>query len=97
MAKNKQKSKKQTNVFRVTNKHGKKNQAKPVTSNLKHITSGKTEKVESLNKIFTEVQMDVRSLSKSTATKPKQASQVVHKAQKEPANVDNATQMFSQL
>ncbi|XP_010866908.1 ribosomal biogenesis factor isoform X2 [Esox lucius] len=97
MAKNKQKGKKQTNVFRVTNKQAKKNKAKPVTSTLKHITAGKKEKTESLNKIFTEVQRDVNSLSKCTAPKPKQPTQVVCKAPKEPADVDNAAQMFSQL
>ncbi|KAL1006956.1 hypothetical protein UPYG_G00079650, partial [Umbra pygmaea] len=98
MAKNKQKGKKQTNVFRVVNKQTKqKNKAKPVTSTLKHITAVKKQKVENLNKMFTEVQRDVKSVSKCTAPKPKKPTQVVHKAHKEPANVDNATQMFSQL
>ncbi|XP_008293500.1 uncharacterized protein rbis [Stegastes partitus] len=98
MAKNKQKGKKQKNVFQVANKHLKtKNKAKPVTSALKHITAGKKEKVESLNQIFTEVQRDVTSISKSVAPEPKKQTQVVREPPKESVNVDNAAQLFSQL
>lgn len=40
MGKNKQKGKKQKNVFQVANKHLKpKNKAKPVTTTLKHVRS----------------------------------------------------------
>uniref|UniRef100_A0A3Q0QWJ8 Ribosomal biogenesis factor n=1 Tax=Amphilophus citrinellus TaxID=61819 RepID=A0A3Q0QWJ8_AMPCI len=88
MGKNKQKGKKQKNVFQVANKHLKsKNKAKPVTTTLKHqINVVKKEKVESLNQIFTEVQRDVKSISK-----------VIREPPKESVNVDNAAQLFSQL
>lgn len=110
MGKNKQKGKKQKNVFQVANKHLKsKNKAKAVTTTLKHVRSlspavlpiryvfypacsvcctcssiiphsqingGKKEKVESLNQIFTEVQRDVKSVSKSVAPEPKKQTQV---------------------
>ncbi|KAM9332272.1 ribosomal biogenesis factor isoform 1-T2 [Pholidichthys leucotaenia] len=98
MAKNKQKGKKQKNVFQVAHKHVKnKNKAKPVTTTLKHINVVKKEKVENLNEIFTHVQRDVRSISKSVAPKPKTHTQVVKEAPLEPVNVDNAAQLFSQL
>ncbi|XP_047424839.1 ribosomal biogenesis factor [Mugil cephalus] len=98
MAKNKQKGKKQKNVFQVANKHLKsKNKAKAVTTTLKHINGGKKEKVESLNQIFTEVQRDVKSISKSVAPEPKKQTQVVREPPKESVNVDNAAQLFSQL
>ncbi|KAM3593448.1 uncharacterized protein V6R79_013085 [Siganus canaliculatus] len=81
MAKNKQKGKKQANVFQVANKHMKsKNKAKPVTSTLKHINAVKNEKVENLNQIFTEVQRDVTSISKSVAPEPKKQTQPVNPA-----------------
>ncbi|XP_069015806.1 ribosomal biogenesis factor-like isoform X2 [Embiotoca jacksoni] len=98
MAKNKQKGKKQKNVFQVANKHLKnKNKAKPVTTTLKHINAVKNEKVESLNQIFTEVQRDVTSVSKSVAPEPKKRTQVVREPPKESVNVDNAAQLFSHL
>ncbi|XP_035765542.1 ribosomal biogenesis factor [Neolamprologus brichardi] len=97
MAKNKQKGKKQKNVFQVANKHLKnKTKAKPVTT-LKHINTVKKEKVESLNQIFTEVQRDVKSLSKSVAPEAKKQIQVVREPPKESVNIDNAAQLFSQL
>ncbi|KAL6097625.1 ribosomal biogenesis factor [Pungitius pungitius] len=97
MGKNKQKGKKQKNVFHVANKHLKnKNKAKPVTTTLKHINAVKNEKVENLNQVFTEVQMDVRSISKSVAPEPmKQAT--VREPPKESVNVDGAARLFSQL
>ncbi|XP_028288342.1 uncharacterized protein C8orf59 homolog isoform X2 [Parambassis ranga] len=98
MGKNKQKGKKQQNVFQVANKHLKsKNKAKPVTTTLKHINAVKKEKVESLNQIFTQVQRDVTTVSKPVAPKPKKQTQVVRAPPKEPVNMDNAAQLFSQL
>ncbi|XP_046879578.1 ribosomal biogenesis factor [Hypomesus transpacificus] len=98
MAKNKQKGKKTKNVFQVANKQTKhKNKAKPVTTTLKHINAVKNEKVESLNQIFTEVQRDVKSVSKCTAKVPTKPTQVVRKAPRESVNVDGAVQLFSQL
>ncbi|MEQ2202726.1 hypothetical protein XENOCAPTIV_013688, partial [Xenoophorus captivus] len=98
MAKNKQKGKKQKNVFQVANRHLKmKNKAKPVTTALKNINAVKNEKVENLNQIFTEVQRDVKSISKAVAPPTKKQTQVPKEPPKEPVNVDIAAQLFSQL
>lgn len=98
MGKNKQKGKKQQNVFQVANKHVRiKNKAKPVKTTLKHINAVKNEKVENLNQMFTQVQRDVKSLSKSVAAEPKKQTQVVREPPKEAVNVDNAAELFSQL
>ncbi|XP_028826083.1 uncharacterized protein C8orf59 homolog [Denticeps clupeoides] len=98
MAKSKQKGKNQKSVFQVANKHAKpKNKAKPVTTSLKHINTLKNEKVENLNQIFSEVQRDVKSLSKCNAAPPKKQVQVVREVPREPVNVDNAAQLLSQL
>ncbi|KAM3860268.1 ribosomal biogenesis factor-like [Diretmus argenteus] len=101
MAKNKQKGKKQKNIFQVANKQTKhKNKAKPVTTTLKHINAVKNEKVENLNQIFTQVQREVRSVSKCVAPEPKKPAQgkkVVREPPKESVNVDSAAQLFSQL
>ncbi|CAL8313406.1 unnamed protein product [Merluccius merluccius] len=98
MGKNKQRVKKQQNVFQVANKQGKnKNKTKPVKTSLKHMNAVKNEKVENLNQIFTEVQRDVKSISKSVAPAPQKPMQVVKEAAKEAVNVDSAAQLFSQL
>ncbi|XP_020786441.2 ribosomal biogenesis factor [Boleophthalmus pectinirostris] len=98
MGKNKQKGKKQQNVFQVANKHLKvKNKAKPVKTTLKHINTLKKEKVENLNQMFTEVQRDMKSVSKSVGAEPKKQTLVVKETPKEAVNVDNAAQLFSQL
>lgn len=98
MGKNKQKGKKQQNVFQVANKHLKpKNKAKPVKTTLKHINSLKKEKVEDLNHMFTQVQRDVKSVSKSVAPEPKKHTPVIKEPPKETVNVDSAAQLFSQL
>ncbi|XP_051543506.1 ribosomal biogenesis factor-like [Myxocyprinus asiaticus] len=98
MAKNKQKGKKQQNVFQIANRQSKpKSKAKPVNTSLKHINTLKNAKVEKLNQIFTEVQREVKSISKSTFIEPKKGQKVVREAPREPVNVDNAAQLFSQL
>ncbi|CAG05485.1 unnamed protein product [Tetraodon nigroviridis] len=98
MGKNKPKGKKTKSVFQVANKHLKhKNKAKPVTTTLKHINAVKNEKVESLNQMFTQVQRDVKSISKSVAPQPKKQTQTVREPPKEAVNVENAAQLFSQL
>ncbi|KTF93489.1 hypothetical protein cypCar_00009877, partial [Cyprinus carpio] len=72
MAKNKQRGKKQQNVFQVATKQSKpKTKAKAVKTSLKHINTLRNEKVESLNQMFTEVQRDVKSIPKSTSSEPK--------------------------
>lgn len=111
MAKNKQRGKKQQNVFQVANKQSKpKTKAKPVKTSLKHVSSClftllmclslgldsfeifalnmltfspqintvRNEKVESLNQMFTEVQQDVRNISKPTTNETKKGQKVKH-------------------
>nr|XP_057916332.1 ribosomal biogenesis factor [Doryrhamphus excisus]XP_057916333.1 ribosomal biogenesis factor [Doryrhamphus excisus] len=98
MGKNKQRVKKTTNVFQVASMHMKaKNKAKPVRTTLKHINAVKNEKVENLNQIFSEVQRDVISVSKSVAPEPKKQTPIAKEPPKECVNVDNAAQLFSQL
>ncbi|XP_035386811.1 ribosomal biogenesis factor [Electrophorus electricus] len=98
MAKNKQKGRKQKNVFQVANQQAKpKTKTKPVKTSLKHINTLKNEKVENLNQIFSEVQRDVKSISKSTGPDPKQKAMVIKENPREPVNVDGAVQLFSQL
>ncbi|XP_057679947.1 ribosomal biogenesis factor [Corythoichthys intestinalis] len=96
MGKNKQKGKKQANVFQVAaNKHLKaRNKAKPIRTSLKHINAVKNEKVENLNQMFSKVQKDLSGVSKQ-AKKPPQ--QMVKEQPKEVVNVDSAAQLFSQL
>ncbi|XP_048868519.1 uncharacterized protein rbis [Brienomyrus brachyistius] len=99
MAKNKSKGQKQKSVFQIANKPmKKKNKAKSVTTSLKHINAMKNEKVDSLNKIFTDVQCEMQSVSKCTADKePKHTPQVAREPPGEAANVDSAAQLLSQL
>ncbi|CAL8401642.1 unnamed protein product [Gadus morhua 'NCC'] len=98
MGKNKPRIKKQQNVFQVANKQGKsKNMAKRVKTSLKQMNAVKHEKVENLNQIFTEVQRDVKSISKSVAPAPQKPTQTVREPPKEAVNVDSAAQLFSQL
>ncbi|KAG1944276.1 ribosomal biogenesis factor [Pimephales promelas] len=98
MAKNKQRVKKQQNVFQVANKQSKpKTKAKPVKTSLKHINTVRNEKVESLNQMFTEVQQDVRNISKPATSESKKGQKVVREAPLEAVNVDGAAQLFSQL
>ncbi|XP_042566226.1 uncharacterized protein rbis [Clupea harengus] len=99
MGKNsKQRGKKQMNVFQVASKQFKpKSKTKQVKTSLKHINTLKHEKVQNLNEMFTEVQRDVKSISKNVAQEPKKQAPVVRKPPKEAVNVDNAAQLFSQL
>ncbi|XP_062376980.1 uncharacterized protein rbis [Sardina pilchardus] len=90
--------KKPMNVFQVASKQFKpKSKTKPVKTSLKHINSLKKEKVENLNEMFTQVQRDVKSISKNVVQEPKKQAQVVRKPPKEAVNVDNAADLFSQL
>ncbi|KAI4880362.1 hypothetical protein NFI96_013979, partial [Prochilodus magdalenae] len=89
MGKNKQKGKKQMNVFHVANKQVKaKTKTKPIKTSLKNINILKNEKVENLNQIFSAVQRDVKNISKSTAPEPKEKTMVAREKPQEPVNVD---------
>ncbi|KAB5586553.1 hypothetical protein PHYPO_G00003020 [Pangasianodon hypophthalmus] len=98
MAKNKQKGKKQQNVFQVANKQSKpKSKTKPVKTSLKRINTLKKERVENLNQIFSEVQRDMKSISKSTAKESTGKTLISREKLQESVNVDGAAQLFSQL
>ncbi|XP_008944319.1 PREDICTED: uncharacterized protein C8orf59 homolog, partial [Merops nubicus] len=55
------------------------------------------EKVNTINKAFAEVQKEVHQLSKDTAAEPQKSHQVSTNPEEEPANVDAATSLLSQL
>ncbi|RXM96048.1 hypothetical protein EOD39_16167 [Acipenser ruthenus] len=77
MAKNRSKGQKQKNVFQVANKNAKpKNKTKPVATSLKKIKVGNSDKVDNMNTVFTEVQREVKSISKCTAQEPRRQLQV---------------------
>ncbi|XP_066579390.1 ribosomal biogenesis factor isoform X2 [Amia ocellicauda] len=98
MAKNKPKGQKQKSVFHVSNKQAKhKTKTKPVTRCLKRMNAAKKEKVDNINKVFTEVQREVKTLSKCTAPQPKPQPQVTKAQPIEVLNVDDTAQLFSQL
>ncbi|XP_010004711.1 PREDICTED: uncharacterized protein C8orf59 homolog [Chaetura pelagica] len=71
--------------------------ARPVTSALKQINIRNAEKVNAINKAFAEVQKEVQQLSKGTAAEPQESQQVSAHLEEEPANVDAATSLLSQL
>nr|XP_056710010.1 ribosomal biogenesis factor [Euleptes europaea] len=99
MGKNKAKGQKQKNVFQVANKNitKAKSKAKPVTTSLKKINIVNDEKVNTVNKIFTEVQKEVKQLSKATASDLPKRHLVPKTTEREPTNVDAATNLLSQL
>ncbi|XP_007901429.1 ribosomal biogenesis factor isoform X2 [Callorhinchus milii] len=79
MARNKSKAQKQNDVFKVANNKAiskAKGKAKPVTTNLKKVNIVNREKVAKINKAFTEVQKEVKNLSKDIPKVSKKAVQV---------------------
>ncbi|XP_041891818.1 ribosomal biogenesis factor [Corvus kubaryi] len=80
-----------------------KGKARPVTSGLKQINIKNAEKVSAINKAFAEVQKEIQlqkeiqQLSKGTTAEPQKTQQVSTNLEKEPANVDAATSLLSQL
>lgn len=50
-----------------------------------------------INKAFAEIQKEVQQLSKGTAAEPPKNQQVTAPSEEEPANVDAATSLLSQL
>uniref|UniRef100_A0A8D0HEV1 Ribosomal biosis factor n=1 Tax=Sphenodon punctatus TaxID=8508 RepID=A0A8D0HEV1_SPHPU len=99
MGKSKAKGQKQKNVFHIANKKNlkPKNKAKPVTTSLKKINFVNEEKVSMVNKAFTEVQKEVKLLSKNISSEPPKAQMFSKPLESEPANVDAATSLLSQL
>uniref|UniRef100_A0A8C5THM5 Ribosomal biogenesis factor n=1 Tax=Malurus cyaneus samueli TaxID=2593467 RepID=A0A8C5THM5_9PASS len=74
-----------------------KGKARPVTSGLRQINIKNAEKVCAINKAFAEVQKEIQQLSKGTTAEPQKTQQVSTNVEKEPANVDAATSLLSQL
>ncbi|XP_077208122.1 ribosomal biogenesis factor [Paroedura picta] len=99
MAKNKTKGQKLKNVFHVANKNitKAKSKAKPVTTSLKKINIVNNEKVNEVDKIFTEVQKEVKRLTKATSSDPPKKLLIPKSPERETANVDTATNLLSQL
>nr|XP_060631535.1 ribosomal biogenesis factor isoform X1 [Anolis sagrei ordinatus] len=99
MGKNKAKGQKQMNVFHVANRKimKAKSKTKPVTTSLKKINIVNDEKVNTVNKVFTEVQKEVKQLSKAIASNSSKRTQVPKTMEGEPANVEAAANLLSQL
>ncbi|XP_054838836.1 ribosomal biogenesis factor-like [Eublepharis macularius] len=99
MGKNKAKGQKQKNVCHVTNKNitKAKSKAKPVTTSLKKINIVNDEKVKMVNKIFTDVQKEVKQLSKAISSDPPKRHLIPKLLEREPTNVDAAANLLSQL
>lgn len=98
MAKSKGKGQKQKSVFHVANTKSvkAKNKAKPVMSNLKKINAATSDKVRKVNKAFTELHKDVAQIKKTPAAVSK-ASKISRPTPEAPVDIDNATDLFSQL
>ncbi|XP_005479597.1 ribosomal biogenesis factor [Melozone crissalis] len=101
MGKNRGGAAKAGSVFRIARsgvlKAKAKGKARPVTSGLKQINIKNAEKVSTINKAFAEVQKEIRQLSKGTTAEPQNTQQVSTNLEEEPANVDAATNLLSQL
>lgn len=99
MGKNKAKGSKPKSVFHVANTRSlkAKNKAKPVTTSLKKINIVNDEKVRTVNKAFTEVQKEVKQLSKGISSESQKRPRVSKHLEGEPADVDAAASLLSQL
>ncbi|XP_065607965.1 ribosomal biogenesis factor [Cyrtonyx montezumae] len=74
-----------------------KGRARPVTSGLRKINIANADKISKINKAFAEIREEVQQLSKGTAVESPKNQQVSVPPQDEPANVDAATSLLSQL
>ncbi|KAM9278992.1 ribosomal biogenesis factor [Cariama cristata] len=101
MGKSRSRAAKGANVFRLARsgavKAKGKGKARPVTSGLRQINIRNAEKVSTINKAFAEVRKEVQQLSKGTTAEPQKSHQVSRSLEEEPANVDAATSLLSQL
>uniref|UniRef100_A0A8C5RYP2 Ribosomal biosis factor n=1 Tax=Laticauda laticaudata TaxID=8630 RepID=A0A8C5RYP2_LATLA len=99
MGKNKAKGLKQANVFHIANKKilKVKSKTKPVATNLKKINIVNDEKVHKIDKVFTEIQKNVKQLSKTVPSVSSKKLQIPMSQEDKPANVDAAANLFSQL
>ncbi|XP_054023141.1 ribosomal biogenesis factor [Dryobates pubescens] len=101
MGKSRSRAAKSASVFHIARsgavKAKTRGKARPVTSGLKQINIRNAEKVSTINKAFAEVQKEVQHLSKGTAAEPQKSQKVSTNLEEEPANVDAATSLLSQL
>ncbi|XP_039201405.1 ribosomal biogenesis factor [Crotalus tigris] len=99
MGKNKVKGLKQANVFHIANKKilKAKSKGKPVATNLKKINIVNDEKVHKIDKVFTEIQKNVKQLSKTVPSNSSKKLKIPMSQEDEPANVDAAANLLSQL
>ncbi|XP_078543211.1 ribosomal biogenesis factor [Lissotriton helveticus] len=99
MAKNKSKGQKPKNVFHVANSKTlkAKNKAKPVTTNLKKINILNNDKVDMVNKAFSEIHQAVKESSKGTSSEPQKKHLIPIRPQAEPVNVEETASLFSHL
>ncbi|XP_040287922.1 ribosomal biogenesis factor [Bufo bufo] len=98
MAKSKGKGPKKQNVFHVANSKNvkAKNKAKPVVSNLKRIKAATSDKVSKVNQAFTELHQDMAQGKKTPAAASKE-TRVSRPSREAPADIENATDLLSQL
>ncbi|KAM6219533.1 ribosomal biogenesis factor-like [Rhynchocyon petersi] len=102
MAKNKLGGQKSRNVFHIASQKNfkAKNKAKPVTTNLKKINIVNDQKVNQLNKTFINIQKELANFSKLLCLEPrhrKLGSKQQQQQEKQPVNMEEATQLMAQL
>ncbi|KAM5281437.1 ribosomal biogenesis factor isoform 1-T1 [Ctenodactylus gundi] len=100
MAKNKFRGQKSRNVFHIASQKNlkAKNKAKPVTTNLKKINIVNEEKIQRMNRAFINIQKELAHFSKGLTLEPRQKELITQQQrEKEPVNVDEATQLMAQL
>ncbi|OCT74856.1 ribosomal biogenesis factor [Xenopus laevis] len=99
MAKSKGKGPKQKNVFHVANSKcmKAKNKAKPVKTSLKKINVCTSEKVITINKVFTEIEKEVVQAKQNVPSNQIKKKQKPSVTQEAPPDVDQAADLFSHL
>ncbi|XP_054241573.1 ribosomal biogenesis factor [Indicator indicator] len=101
MGKSRSRAAKKVSVFHIAHsgavKAKTKGKARAVTSGLKQINIRNVEKVSTINKAFAEVQKEIQHLSKGNAAEPQKNQKISTNLEEEPANVDAATSLLSQL
>ncbi|XP_070604095.1 ribosomal biogenesis factor [Erythrolamprus reginae] len=99
MGKNKAKGLKPANVFHIANKKilKAKSKTKPVVTNLKKINIVNGEKVHKIDKAFTEIQKNVKVLSKTVPSDSTKKRLIPKSQEDKQVNVDAAASLFSQL
>ncbi|MBZ3888550.1 hypothetical protein SUZIE_198515 [Sciurus carolinensis] len=99
MAKNKLRGQKSRNVFHIASQKNfkAKNEAKPITTNLKKINIVNDEKVSRVNKAFVNIQKELAHFLKGLSLEPLQKELSSQHHEDEPVNVDEVTRLMAQL